>query len=167
MDQAAEFTEPFRSIINPDDPIYFESGDMVAKIQHQCMLTGQHIPENPGEINRCIKESLALVYRRTLSQLEEMTGKTFPCIHIIGGGAKSALLNQFAASATGRPVLAGPFEAAGIGNLCAQFISGMEIYGWREARRIVQRSINVIEYQPEKNPAWDDAYERFLQIITD
>ena len=167
MDEAAEKSPPFRSIINPDDPEYFEAGGMTKKIQKRCKETSQQIPETPGEINRCVKESLALAYRRTLGQIEEMTGILYPVIHIIGGGAKSELLNQMAASATGRPVLAGPIEAAAIGNLCAQFMSKGEIKGWNEARKIVKNSFPVKEYLPVKDLGWDDAYERYLSQISD
>jgi sugar (pentulose or hexulose) kinase len=165
MDHAATLITPFRSIINPDDPVFFETGGMIEKIQEKCRQTQQPIPETPGEINRCIKESLALVYRRTLGQIEEITGRSYPQIHIIGGGAKSGLLNQLAASSMARSVLAGPIEAAAIGNLCAQFIAGGEVRDWAEARMIVQNSFPLKEYLPSQDPGWDEAYDRFLKQI--
>lgn len=98
-------------------------------------------------------------------QIEEVAELKIPLVHIIGGGAKSDLLNQFAASAMGIPVLAGPYEAAATGNLCAQFISSGEMSGWDEARTIVRNSFNLKEYQPDRKNEWDDAYSRFLNII--
>jgi rhamnulokinase len=164
MDGEAEKALPFRSIINPDDPLFFQRGDMISKIQSRCQEWNQPIPETVGEITRCIKESLALVYRETLEKLEETTGFKFPCVHIIGGGARSALLNQFASSAMMRPIFAGPYEAAAIGNLCTQFISAGEIDDLGEARRVVRSSFNIREFLPEKASYWDEAYERFLLI---
>ena len=164
MDREAETALPFRSIIDPDDALFFQPGDMIGKIQSRCREWGQPIPQTVGEITRCIKESLALVYRATLDKLEEVTGFGIPCIHIIGGGAKSRLLNQFAASAMKRPVLAGPYEAAAIGNLCAQFISAGEIDNLGAARRIIRASFDVREFLPEEDSGWDEAYERFLLI---
>jgi rhamnulokinase len=137
---------------------------MIGKIQRKCKEWKQPVPETPAAMNRCIKESLALAYRRMLERIEIAAGFTFPCLHIIGGGAQSALLNRFTASAIGRPVLAGPYEAAAVGNLCAQFISAGEIKGLDEARRIVRASFEIKEYLPERNAGWDDAYARFLEI---
>jgi rhamnulokinase len=80
------------------------------------------------------------------------------------GGAQSILLNRFTASALGRPVLAGPIEAAAAGNLCAQYISRGEIAELDEARCIVRDSFEIQEYLPESNAGWDEAYGRFLEI---
>jgi rhamnulokinase len=165
MDAESEKAAPFRSLIDPDDPLFFQPGDMIGKIQRKCKEWKQPIPETPADLNRCIKESLALAYRRTLEQIESIVGFTIPNIHILGGGAQSTLLNQFTASATGRLVLAGPIEAAAAGNLCAQYISGGEISGLGEARRIVRDSFEIKEYLPERNSGWDGAYGRFLEII--
>ena len=165
MDIEADEVVPFRSIINPDDAIFFQPGNMIGKIQNKCRETNQFIPQTPAEINRCIKESLALVYRKTLRQIEEIADIKIPLIHIIGGGAKSDLLNQFAASAMGIPVLAGPNEAAATGNLCAQFISSGELSGWNEARTVIRNSFTLKEYLPDKKNEWDDAYDRFLNMI--
>jgi rhamnulokinase len=166
MDGEAEKAPPFRSFIDPDDALFFEPGDMVGKIQAMCREWDQPIPETVGELTRCIQESLALAYRTTLEKLEEVTGLEFPCVHIIGGGAKSALLNQTAASAMKRPVLAGPYEATAIGNLCAQFIAEGEMGGLGEARRIIRASFPTREFLPENGPSWEAAYERFLLITS-
>jgi rhamnulokinase len=165
IDIEAEEVVPFRSIINPDDPIFFQPGNMIRKIQDKCRETNQSIPETPAEINRCIKESLALAYRKTLIQIEQVVELKIPLINIIGGGAQSDLLNQFAASAMGIPVLAGPYEAAAIGNLCAQFISSGELSGWNDARTVIRNSFTLKEYLPVKKNEWDDAYGRFLNLI--
>jgi rhamnulokinase len=165
MDAEAEQAVPFRSLINPDDPLFYDRGDMIGKIQKKCHQWKQPVPETPAEMNRCIKESLALAYRRTLEKIESAAGFTVPYVHIIGGGSHSTLLNRFAASAMGRPVLAGPAEAAAAGNLCAQFISAGEIKGLSEARRIVRDSFEIKEFLPERNAGWDDAYGRFLELV--
>jgi len=164
LDAESENARPFRSLIDPDDPLFFQPGDMLGKIKRKCREWKQPEPETPGAINRCIKESLALAYRRTLEKVESAVGFKVPCVHIIGGGAKSALLNQFAASAMGRPVLARPYEAAAVGNLCAQYISAGEIKGLEEARRVVRDSFDIKEYLPDRNAGWDEAYGRFLEI---
>jgi sugar (pentulose or hexulose) kinase len=117
-----------------------------------------------GELTRCILESLALAYRATLQELEEITGFAVSSIHIIGGGARSTLLNRFAASAMDRPVSAGPLEAAAVGNLCAQFLAAGEMEALSEARRAVRASFDIREFLPENASTWNDAFERFLLI---
>ena len=164
LDMQAEKSLPFRSIIDPDDPFFFEPGDLIGKIQSRCKDWRQPVPKTEGEITRCIKESLALTYRATLEKLEELTGFKIPCVHIIGGGARSDLLNRFAASALHRPVYAGPYEAAAVGNLCAQFISAGEIQDWDEARRVVRSSFKIHEFLPEEDSGWNEAFERYLLI---
>jgi sugar (pentulose or hexulose) kinase len=167
LDEEAEIELPFRSIIDPDDTLFIQPGDMISKIKLRCQDWNQPIPETVGEITRCIMESLALAYRATLEKLEEVTGFNIPCVYIIGGGARSSLLNQFAASAMQRPIFAGPYEAAAIGNLCTQFISAGEIEDLSEARRLVRSSFNIHNHLPEKDSSWDDAYDRFLLIKND
>jgi sugar (pentulose or hexulose) kinase len=165
LDREAEKSLPFRSIINPDAAEFFEPGQMIEKIQSACRNTKQPIPETPGELVRCIKESLVLAYRRTLAKIESTTGIAIPAVHIIGGGANSMMMNQWTASAIGRPVFAGPFEAAAIGNLCAQFMTAGEIRGLVEARQVIKNSFDILEYIPYGSAGWDDAYERFENLI--
>lgn len=164
MDGEAEKALPFRSIIDPDDLLFFQPCDMIGRIQSKCREWNQPVPETVGEITRCIQESLALAYRLTLEKLEEATGYEFPCVHIIGGGAKSVLLNRFAACAMKRPVLAGPYEAAAIGNLCTQFISAGEMKDLGEVRRVVRSSFLIREFLPEQACSWDEAFERYMLI---
>ncbi len=165
LDTLAEKETPFRSLINPDDGLFFEPGEMTEKIQRRCREHGEPVPETPGQINRCIKESLALAYRRTLENIERLAGYTVPAVHILGGGGQSILLNRFAASAMGRRVLAGPVEAAAAGNLCAQFIAAGEMADLAQARAAVLESFPITEYLPENPAAWEDAYGRFLKIV--
>jgi hypothetical protein len=63
-----------------------------------------------------------------------------------------------------RPIFAGPYEAAALGNICAQMIAVGEMTGLDDARRVLVSSVSICEYLPEKGPRWDDAYEIFLKI---
>ena len=164
LDALAVKAPPFRSLIDPNDPVFFRRDGMIEKIQESCRRTGQPLPESPGEITRCIKESLALAYRSTLEKIEKTAKVFIPGVHILGGGAQSVLLNRFAASAMNRPVYAGPFEAAAIGNLCAQFISAGELSGLSEARMLIRDSFDIKEYLPKDTAAWEDAYAKFIKL---
>jgi rhamnulokinase len=164
LEKEAQAAKPFRSIIDPNDACFFDPGDIVEKIQAFCHESTQPIPETICEVTRCIQESLALAYRDTIEKMEELTGWKFPCVHVIGGGARNTLLNRMAASAMNKPILAGPFEATAIGNLCAQFMAAGEIKSLKEARSIIRSSFKLREYLPENSPAWDAAYVKFQMI---
>lgn len=163
----ADASTPLRSIINPDDPMFSPAGDMPGRIREYCRMTGQHVPENPGEIVRCIFESLSLRYRWTAEKLEKMTGRSYSVINIVGGGTKEEMLSRFAADASGRTVVAGPVEATALGNIAMQAISCGELSGLDDARAAVAASFEVKEYAPNLSmkSQWDDAYGRFLSLI--
>ena len=167
LSEMALASKPLQSIINPDDPLFSTAGNMPKRICEYCEKTGQHVPENVGEIVRCIFESLALRYRWTAEKLEEMTGRTYPVINIVGGGTKEEMLSQFAADASGRIVRAGPVEATTLGNIAMQAIAAGEIRDLWEARRVIRGSFEIKEYTPDMSTkdAWDDAYARFLDLI--
>lgn len=147
-----------------DDPRFLAPGDMVGRIQDFCRETGQSVPHSKGEILRCTLESLALEYRWVAESLDRLTGKRLNTIHIIGGGSQNRLLNQFAADATGRTIVAGPVEATAIGNLLVQAIAMGEIESLEEGRRIVAQSFDVETFTSGDAAMWDAAYRRYLEL---
>lgn len=161
----AEMAPPLRSLIDPDDPRFLPPGDMPARIQAFCRETGQPVPEEPGAIVRCILESLALKYRWVIERLEELLGRPIPVIHIVGGGSRNAVLCQWTADATGRPVLAGPVEATAIGNLMVQAMALGHVSSLAEAREVIRRSFASVVYEPRSSSLWDEAYERFVSSV--
>ena len=167
MSSAALASEPFRSIINPDDPMFGTSGDLPGRIAEYCKKTGQPVPENVGQVIRCIFESLALRYRWTAEKLEELTGKKYSTINIVGGGTKDELLCSFTANGTGRKVIAGPVEATAIGNILMQAYAMGEIRDINEARSIVKNTFDIKRYEPDLSNAegWEKAYQRFCRLI--
>jgi rhamnulokinase len=154
----------FRSFIFVGDHRFLAPGDMVGRIQASCRETGQSVPQTHAEVVRCILESLALEYRWGSEKLRELSGKALPVIHIIGGGSRNRLLNQLTADATGREVIAGPVEATAIGNILLQAIALGHVSSLPDARALVRRSFEVTSYEPQINPAWDDAYSRYLAL---
>ena len=138
--------------------------DMPNRIQEYCRETNQPVPENEGQIVRCIVESLALRYRLVVDDLERQLGKDLKTIHMIGGGINNKLLCKYTANATGRKVVAGPVEATAMGNLLMQGYALGEIKNLSELRKIVRASTPVEVYVPENRDAWELAYERFLKV---
>ena len=137
---AAREAEPFRSIINPADVRFALPGNMQRKIEQFCIETTQPSPATPGQFVRCVLESLALLYRATLADVERLTGRPVRLLHIVGGGSRNELLNQFAASATGRRVIVGPVEASAAGNVLVQAIALQHVPSLAAARAIVRES---------------------------
>jgi rhamnulokinase len=160
----AEDTVPFPTIIDPNRAEFLNPADMTLAIENFCRATGQPPPQSIGESVRTILESLALAYRQTLEQLEEISGRNIERIHVVGGGSQNYLLCQFLANATGLPVIAGPAEATAIGNILVQAMAFGRISTLEELREIVRRSFPLDSYQPQNNSGWDRAYERFLKL---
>ena len=156
---------PFLAVIDPDDDQFFHPGDMPERIRNSCVSTDQPVPQTKGEIIRVILESLALKYRWVLERLEELTGKRFDPIHIIGGGTKNRLLNQFTADATSRPVVSGPVEATAIGNVLMQAIGLKHLNTLTEARSLVRTSFRPEVFEPQQTADWDDAYSRLKKVM--
>ncbi len=168
LTQMAADAPPFRSLIRPDDARFLAPGDMPAKVRDFCRQTGQAIPETPGQIIRCALESLALSYRETLEQAGTLTGRTLRLrrLHIVGGGSQNALLNQFAADATGKTVLAGPAEATAIGNLLLQAVTLGHLGSLADLRQTVRASFPVQTFEPRDADAWEEPYARFRHLET-
>ncbi|HJN15831.1 MAG TPA: rhamnulokinase family protein, partial [Armatimonadota bacterium] len=162
--QLASDAPAFRSVVEPDDASFLRPGDMPTRIAEFCTRTGQAAPESRGEILRCALESLALKYRWVLEKLEELMGTKLECVHIVGGGTQNRLLNQFAANAMKVPVITGPIEATGIGNILTQAMALGHISSLADAREVVRNSFEVETYEPTDTAAWDDAYQRYLTV---
>lgn len=158
-------SEPFRSLIDPDNYLFLPPGDMPARIREFCHLSHQPIPKSIGQIMRTIYESLALKYRYALDDLVRLTGRTVDRIHIIGGGVQNTLLCQMTADATGKVVVAGPVEATALGNAIVQFISLGELDSVAQGRTLVRNSVTTVEYYPKHVEAWEAAYEQFRLLV--
>ncbi len=162
----AEQATPYTAFIDPDDGDFYQPGDMPAHIHTFCQRTGQTPPESVGQIVRVIYESLALKYRYVLEQCCRVAGRRAETFHIIGGGSRNAVLCQMTADATGRRVVAGPAEATALGNAIVQLVALGEFSDIAEARSLLSRTAGTVVYEPRETQAWDDAYDRFLKILT-
>jgi len=153
----------FRHLVDPDDASFLRPMDMAIAVNDFCNRTHQPAPEEPGAYVRTILESLAFKYRLVLRSLEQLTGKRFQQIRVIGGGSKNRLLNQFTADATGKRVLAGPAEATALGNVAIQILATGNAGSLEEVRAIVDRSFSTEIFEPLDADKWDQHAERFEQ----
>ena len=156
-----------QAFIDPDQSCFFHIGDMPQKIcsyledSHQ----GSFDLSDIGSISRIIFESLALKYRYVLEQISQVTDKKIDVLHIVGGGCKNLLLNQFTADAMQIPVLAGPSECTAMGNLLIQAYGCGLLTSHDEIRTVVRNSENIKQFDPQDGTAWECANKRFLEIV--
>ncbi len=155
---------PFESLINPSDPRFLEPGDMPLKIQAFCRETRQPVPRKPGPIIRCVMESLALQYRKTLHEIEELTGRHLGRLYLLGGSA-NALLKHFIANAVRLPVVVVPADAAATGNVIVQALALGHLKSLEQAREVVRSSVKMESLVPYAD-AWETAYDRLTQLCS-
>jgi rhamnulokinase len=165
LDRQAAEAPPFISLVNPNDPRFLSPDGMPEKIAAFCRETGQPVPASPGAMVRGVYESLALLYAVVARQMEQMLGRKIACLHIVGGGSKNTLLNQFTANVLQIPVQAGPSEATALGNLAVQAIAAGHLKSLAEARAVVRASSQMAVYQPQEADLWQKAQSRFAQLL--
>ena len=139
----AEAAEPFRSLVNLEEPVFVSDADPAETIRAYCGKTGQPVPAALGEIARCVYESMALQYRQTLAQLRELSGREFTKLRIVGGGGKNGFLNQMIADAARMRVEAGPYESASVGGNVMTNAGGMRAVKYGVTRDYV-RELKVV-----------------------
>ena len=152
------------SVVDPDAPEFLPPGDMPARVAAACRRLGQPEPRSRAETVRCILDSLALAYRRTLRQGCELAGRDMDVVHIVGGGSRNGLLCQLTADACELPVVAGPAEAAALGNVLMQARAlGAAPGTLAELRLMVAAEHELVRYEPRGDAAqWRSAERRLL-----
>ena len=155
MAKMAADARPFSGVIDPDDPVFIESGDMPTRILDYCKKHGSSIPETEGEILRTCLEGIARKYRDVINMIETLTGTSCSALHIVGGGSQNKLLNQMAADAINLPVIAGPVEATSCGNVLVQMMADNAISTLKEGRELISSSFQVERYEPTEPEDWD------------
>ena len=133
-------------------------------IQGFCKETNQPVPETYQQIARCIFESLALRYRQVLDYLRELAPFPIEKLHVIGGGTYNQYLMQMAANSIGIPVVTGPVEGTAIGNIMLQAKASGLVSDMFQMRKIIAESIKLNTYLPQESKAWDEAYQRFINL---
>ncbi len=136
----------FPSRVDVNDASFLSPDNMTAAVKNYCGENGLRVPETAGEVFSCIYHSLAQSYKSAAAEIEEVTGKSYPVIRIVGGGVKDAYLNAITAEYTGKTILAGPVEATAIGNLMAQMLKDNVFNDLTQARMAVANSFEIKKY---------------------
>ena len=138
--------ETIPSIVDCNDDCFLAPKSMIQAVQDFCRRTGQQVPETVGEISSVIYNSLAKCYGDTVQEIEEITGKKYSTIYVVGGGSNAGYLNELTAKYTGKKVSAGPSEATAIGNVIVQMLHDGVFKDLPEARTCVRESFGVVMY---------------------
>nr|WP_198948459.1 rhamnulokinase family protein [Streptomyces sp. TSRI0107] len=159
--RAAAVVPALRSVVDAGDAAFLAPGRMPERIAEACRGSGQPVPESPAEVTRCILDSLALAHRRAVEDAQRLAGHCVDVVHVVGGGVRNALLCQLTADACGLPVVAGPTEAAALGNVLVQ-ARAHELVGDRaDMRRLLTRTQPLTRYEPRGDTArWRAAQDR-------
>jgi rhamnulokinase len=163
---AAAQEPPRRAVVNPDDPVFLTPGDMPDRIARVCAESGQPRPASPAGIARCIMDSLAVAHRRAVRQAAELSRRDVEILHVVGGGARNALLCQLTADACGLPVVAGPVEATALGNALVQARALGAVSGdLTRLRRLIRSNVELRYFEPHGKPTdWDQAEAQAYEV---
>ena len=77
------------SFVDANDPRFLAPEHMTSEVQKACKESGQQVPQGIAEVACVIYNSLAKCYADTAKEIEKLTGKTYDCIQIVGGGANA------------------------------------------------------------------------------
>jgi rhamnulokinase len=163
LDRVAAVDE-FPGVIYPDQARFFNPRSMIVEVRASLEETGQLPPDDPALLAKIILDSLALRYASVLATLEDVTGREIPGIHVVGGGALNAYLNQATADASGRPVRAGPVEATAAGNVLVQAIACGQAASLGEARCALWQSVPPQLFTPRQPGRWAEITRRFRDL---
>lgn len=155
---------PLRTVVDINEPSLLTPGDMPTRIVVLAEHAGEPVPITPAEVTRCILDSLALAYRRNIRRAAALAGRAVEVVHVVGGGANNAALCQLTADACGVPVLAGPSEAAALGNVLVQARTlGVDLPNLAAMRGLVRRTQKIVRYEPGLDLGWAAAEARLPQ----
>lgn len=155
----------FTSFIDPDDKSFYNPSNMEEAIAEFCKKTGQKVPADRGVYLRVVYESLAMKYRWVNEEISEVCGNPTKVVHVVGGGSKNELLNQFTADATGLTVIAGPDEATAVGNIMVQAVGLGIISSLEVSIPLIKQAFRIKEYKTLYSEIWQKEYERFKKTV--
>lgn len=161
----ASMATPLRTVVGINHPSLLGPGSatdpMPERLVGLARAAGEPVPQSPGEITRCVLDSLALAYRRHLRTAARLADRDLDVVHIVGGGSHNHLLCQLTADALGVPVLAGPGEAAALGNALVQARAlGADLPDLAAMRGLVRETHDVRRHDPRPGLDWDAAERR-------
>ena len=133
-------------IIAPNDPSFLNPENMEEAVHAYCQKTGQGRPAGIGETVRAVYNGLAAEYAAVSNGLAKLRNISVDTLHMVGGGILDKLLCSLTADKTRMRVVAGPTEAAVLGNIITQMIGVGAIENLEKGRDIIRRSFKPVIY---------------------
>ncbi|WP_113717620.1 rhamnulokinase [Arthrobacter dokdonensis] len=151
---AAAAAEPAGGpLIDVDAEAFIAPGNMPARILAAANAAAAALENRPAAVVRCVLDSLAAAYARTVHDASALSGQAVDVIHIVGGGSQNTLLCQLTADATGKKVIAGPVEATALGNVLIQARAAGTVTGGPDSLRgLVAAGTRLKAYEPSAAP---------------
>ncbi len=165
LDASTRAAPSFSAFVDPDNPSFYNPANMETAMVEFCRRTGQKVPTDRGTFLRVVYESLALKYRMVNEQIAAVCGTPSKVVHIVGGGCRNEMLNQYTADAIGLPVVAGPEEATAVGNCMVQALGLGVIRSLRDALPLIRAAFPIRDFQPRDTARWDKAYATFKSLV--
>lgn len=154
--QAAADLPAARAVVDINDRRLLPPGDMPRRVQRLAREAGVEVPASPAALTRLVLDSLALAYRRCVRTASDLAGVAPGRVHVVGGGSENALLCQLTADACGLPVIAGPKEAAALGNVLVQARAlGVGLETLSDMRALLRRTQVLNRFEPDPDADWD------------
>ena len=135
----------FKSTVDVTDICFLAPKSMTEAVREYCRRTNQEEPQDKCELLFCVYNSLAKCYGDVVKEIEDITGNSYKCIHVVGGGCQDRFLNRLTAVYTKKDIYAGPIEATAIGNIAAQMLKTKEFDDLIQARKIIAHSFEVMK----------------------
>ncbi|MCW2847701.1 MAG: carbohydrate kinase [Marmoricola sp.] len=145
-----------RAVIDINDRRLLAPDGMPARVLSLVAEAGLPVPDSPASVARLVLDSLALAYRRCVRTASALAGIDPTVVHVVGGGSENALLCQLTADACGLPVVAGPKEAAALGNVLVQARAlGIDLPAVADMRALLRRTQSLTRFEPDVDADWD------------
>lgn len=142
-----ESKKGFNALVDCDDARFLAPKSMIAELRAACKENGQKIPENDAQLAACVYQSLAVCYAKAKAGIEDITGKKYDVINIVGGGSQETYLDRLTAKECKCEVCAGPKEATAIGNLVCQMLADKVWETVLDAKKCIQVSFSCKTYK--------------------
>jgi rhamnulokinase len=143
---------------------FLAPGDMPNRIREYCRSHGLIVPETMGQVARVVIDSLALMYRLVMEDIQNITGIPITSIAVVGGGGQNALLQQATATATGLPVVCWAKEATALGNAAVQLRTLGELESVEQIWEVVAASTQTRTFEPQPSNRWDQAAQQLRDL---
>ncbi len=134
------------TIINCNDNVFLNPNSIINEIKNYCIENNLEVPKTEADFAKVIYNSLSVCYKNAILEIENLTGKSYKSINIVGGGSNAQYLNKLTANATKKEVIAGPKEATALGNLVVQMIAENKFKDLSEARKCIYNSFSLKKY---------------------